>query len=72
MKQLMIEIKRVVLDLKYYFERSLPLVLAGAALGYYFAKQQEPVEIGFATVKDMSFLVQELQECKEASSYETN
>ena len=46
--------------------------LSDKVLGYYFAKQQEPVEIGFATVKDMSFLVQELQECKEALSYETN
>ena len=64
------QIKKTVLDLKYYFERSLPLILIGVALGYAFAnhleeKRVEPVEVGFATVEDMSFLISELKECKE-------
>jgi hypothetical protein len=68
-RTVMEQIKRTVLDLKYYFERSLPLILIGAALGYTFAshleeKRAEPVEIGFATVEDMSFLISELEECR--------
>jgi hypothetical protein len=68
-RTVMEQIKRIVLDLKYYFEKSLPLILIGAALGYTFAghleeKRAEPVEIGFATVEDMSFLISELEECR--------
>ena len=63
------EFKRMVMDLKYYFERSLPLILLGAALGYAFAQHleqtQTPVEVGFATVEDMSFLISELKDCRE-------
>ena len=67
------KIKRIVLDLKYYFEKSLPLILLGTGLGYTFAlhletQRTEPVEIGFATVEDMSFLVQELKECRDNSN----
>ena len=61
------QIKRTVLDLKYYFERSLPLILLGAALGYAFAQHleaQQPDTVGFATVEDMSFLISELEECR--------
>jgi len=70
MKQTIEQVKRIVLDLKHYFEKSLPLILIGVALGYAFAnhletQRAEPVEIGFATVEDMSFLVQELKECKD-------
>ena len=70
MKQTLEQLKRIVLDLKHYFEKSLPLILIGVALGYAFAnhletQRAEPVEIGFATVEDMSFLVQELKECKD-------
>ena len=66
------QLKRMVLDLKYYFERSLPLILLGAALGYTFAnhletQRAEPVEVGFATVEDMSFLVSELEDCRDKS-----
>ena len=69
------QIKRTVLDLKYYFERSLPLILLGAALGYTFAnhletQRAEPVEVGFATVEDMSFLISELKDCKDNNSLE--
>ena len=70
MKQTIEQVKRIVLDLKHYFEKSLPLILIGVALGYAFAnhletQRAEPVDIGFATVEDMSFLVQELKECKD-------
>ena len=63
------KLKRIVLDLKYYFEKSLPLILIGVALGYTFAnhleeKRVEPVEVGFATVEDMSFLIGELEDCR--------
>ena len=64
------QIKRTVLDLKYYFERSLPLILLGAGLGYAFAQHleaQQPVEAGFATVGDMSFLIGELEDCRTHS-----
>ena len=61
----------MVLDLKYYFERSLPLILLGAALGYAFAQhlgeETKPDTVGFATVGDMSFLISELKECREDS-----
>ena len=70
MKQTIEQLKRIVLDLKQYFEKSLPLILIGVALGYTFAQHlqaQTPKEIGFATVEDMSFLVQELKECREGS-----
>ena len=56
--------------MKHYFEKSLPLILLGAVLGYAFAQHleaQTPKGIGFATVEDMSFLVQELKECREGS-----
>jgi len=64
------KLKRIVLDLKYYFEKSLPLILIGVALGYTFAnhleeKRAEPTnEVGFATVEDMSFLISELEDCR--------
>ena len=66
------QLKGIVLDLKQYLERSLPLILVGAALGYAFAQhletqRAEPVEVGFATVEDMSFLISELKECREGS-----
>ena len=65
------QLKRIVLDMKYYFERSLPLILVGAALGYAFAQHleqtQAPIEVGFATVEDMSFIISELKECREGS-----
>jgi len=70
MKQTIEQLKRIVLDLKQYFEKSLPLILIGVALGYTFANHleaQTPKDIGFATVEDMSFLVQELNECKDNS-----
>ena len=70
MKQTLEQIKRMVIDLKHYFEKSLPLILIGVALGYTFAQHlqaQTPKEIGFATVEDMSFLVQELKDCKDNS-----
>ena len=68
MKQTIEQLKRIVLDLKQYFEKSLPLILIGAALGYAFAQHlaaQTPDDIGFATVEDMSFLVQELKDCRD-------
>jgi len=71
MKQTLQQLKGIVLDLKHYFEKSLPLILLGAALGYTFAQHlaaQTPKDIGFATVEDMSFLVQELKDCREYSS----
>jgi len=70
MKQTLQQLKGIVLDLKQYFEKALPLILIGAALGYTFAQHleaQTPKDIGFATVEDMSFLVQELKECREGS-----
>ena len=72
MKQTIEQLKRIVLDLKHYFEKSLPLILIGVALGYTFAnhletQRAEPVEVGFATVEDMSFLVQQLKECQDNS-----
>ena len=71
MKQTLEQIKRMVIDLKHYFEKSLPLILIGVALGYTFAQHlqaQTPKEVGFATVEDMSFLVQELKDCKDNSN----
>jgi hypothetical protein len=72
MKQTIEQLKRMVLDLKHYFEKSLPLILIGVALGYTFAnhleeQRAEPVEVGFATVEDMSFLVSELEDCRDKS-----
>ena len=64
------QLKKAVSDLKYYFEKSLPLILLGAALGYTFAQHlasQQPVEVGFATVEDMSYIISELKECREGS-----
>ena len=62
------QLKKTAIELRQYFEKSLPLILLGAALGYAFAKQQyETQQAGFATVEDMSFLVQELKECREGS-----
>ena len=59
----------MVIDLKHYFEKSLPLILIGIALGYAFANHLEAQtkEVGFATVEDMSFLVQELKDCRDNS-----
>ena len=68
MKQTLEQLKRIVLELKQYFEKSLPLILIGVALGYTFAQHleaQTPKDIGFATVEDMSFLVQELKDCRD-------
>ena len=70
MKQTIEQLKKTVVELKQYLERSLPLILLGAALGYTFAQHleaQTPKDIGFATVEDMSFLLQELKECREGS-----
>ena len=72
MKQTIEQVKRIVLDLKQYFEKSLPLILIGVALGYTFAKHLEAqriehIEVGFATVEDMSFLVQQLKDCRDNS-----
>ena len=72
MKQTLEQLKKIVLDLKYYFEKSLPLILLGTGLGYTFAnhletQRVEPNEVGFATVEDMSFLVQQLKECQDNS-----
>ena len=63
------QLKRIVLDLKYHFEKSLPLILLGVALGYTFANHLETQtkQVGFATVEDMSFLVQQLKECQDNS-----
>ena len=70
MKQTLQQVKRIVLDLKQYFEKSLPLILIGVALGYTFANHLETQtkEVGFATVEDMSFLVQELKDCRDNSN----
>ena len=71
MKHTIEQLKKTVIELKQYLERSLPLILLGAALGYAFAQHlaaQTPNDIGFATVEDMSFLVQELKDCREYSS----
>jgi len=68
MKHTIEQLKGIVLDLKQYFEKSLPLILIGVALGYAFAQHleaQQPDTVGFATVEDMSFLVQELKECRD-------
>ena len=69
MKQTIEQLKRIVLDLKQYFEKSLLLILIGVALGYTFANHLETQtkEVGFATVEDMSFLVQQLKECQDNS-----
>jgi len=72
MKKTIEQLKGIVLDLKHYFEKSLPLILIGVALGYTFAshledKRVEPIEVGFATVEDMSFLISELEDCREHS-----
>jgi hypothetical protein len=69
MKQTIEQVKRIVLDLKYYFEKSLPLILIGTGLGYTFANHLETQtkQVGFATVEDMSFLVQQLKECQDNS-----
>ena len=64
------QLKKTAIELKQYFEKSLPLILIGAALGYAFAQHlaaQIPNDVGFATVEDMSFLISELQECREGS-----
>ena len=72
MKQTIKQLKQMVLELKQYFEKSLPLILIGVALGYAFAnhletQRIEPIEVGFATVEDMSFLVQQLKDCQDNS-----
>mgnify|MGYP003656516866 FL=1 len=69
MRQTIKQLKELVLDLKYYFEKSLPLILIGVALGYTFANHLETQtkQVGFATVEDMSFLVQQLKECQDNS-----
>ena len=63
------QIKKTVLELKQYFEKSLPLILLGAALGYAFANHLEekaqPSTVPFATVEDMSFLISELEDCRD-------
>ena len=64
------QLKKTVIELKQYFEKSLPLILLGAALGYAFAQHleaQQPDTVGFATVEDMSYLIGELKECREGS-----
>jgi hypothetical protein len=61
------QLKKTVIELKQYFEKSLPLILLGAALGYAFAQHleaQQPDTVGFATVEDMSFLIGELEDCR--------
>ena len=61
------QLKKTVIELKQYLERSLPLILLGAALGYAFAQHleaQQPDTVGFATVEDMSFLIGELEDCR--------
>jgi hypothetical protein len=69
MKQTIEQLKRIVIELKQWFEKSLPLILLGVALGYAFAQHlaTQTNDVGFATVEDMSFLVQELKECREGS-----
>ena len=67
------QLKETVIELRQYFEKALPLILIGAVLGYAFAQHlaaqmaSPPNDVGFATVEDMSFLVQELKECREGS-----
>jgi len=63
------QLKKTAIELKQYFEKSLPLILIGVALGYTFANHLETQtkEVGFATVEDMSFLVQELKDCRDNS-----
>jgi len=64
------QLKKTVIELKQYLERSLPLILLGAALGYAFAQHlaaQIPDDVGFATVEDISFIISELKECREGS-----
>ena len=61
------QIKKTVIELKQYFEKSLPLILLGVALGYAFVQHLEarqPDTVGFATVEDMSFLIGELEDCR--------
>ena len=50
MKQTIEQLKRIVLDLKQYFEKSLPLILIGVALGYTFAQHLETQtkQVGFS------------------------
>ena len=69
MKQTIEQLKRIVIELKQYFEKSLPLILLGVALGYTFAQHlaTQTNDVGFATVEDMSFLVQELKDCRDNS-----
>jgi hypothetical protein len=76
MKQIIQQLKELALDLKRGFERSLPLILIGAGLGYAFNQAierkikryaQAEEQVAFATVEDMSFLVQELKDCREGS-----
>ena len=41
------------------------LLISGFLIGYMFAnKEHEPCPVGFATVEDMMFLVDELRVCK--------
>ena len=70
------QLRKTVIELKQYLERLLgvgfmPLILIWAALGCYafvqYLEEQQPDTVGFATVEDMSFLVQELKECREGS-----
>jgi hypothetical protein len=45
--------------------------LGGAFVGYSFAnKECEPCQVGFASVDDMMFLVNELKECEGFSRYD--
>jgi hypothetical protein len=71
MKQTIEQLKKTVVELKQYLERSLPLILIGAVLGYAFAQhlaaQRSNDVVGFATVEDMSFIISELKECREGS-----
>ena len=45
MKQTLEQLKRIVLDLKHYFEKSLPLILIGVGLGYAFANHLETQQL---------------------------
>ncbi len=73
MKQTIEQIKIIVIELKQWFEKSLPFILLGAGLGYAFNNYIESKisrhheAMPFATVEDMSFLVQELKDCRENS-----
>ena len=61
------QLKKTVIELKQYFEKSLPLILLGAALGYALTQHleaQQPDTVPFATVEDMSFLIGELEDCR--------